>query len=179
MKVLSTPIKGAYILDIEPIQDERGFFARSLCAKVLEDKGLESRILQESISFNVSRGTLRGMHLQRAPHEEVKFVRVTQGAIYDVILDLRHQSTTYLKWFSVELSQVNRRTLYIPKGVAHGFQTLMDSTEVFYQMTENFEVSSSIGYLWNDPAFGIKWPNADRILSKRDSEYPLYFGKEI
>lgn len=179
MKILSTPIKGAYILDIEPIEDQRGFFARSLCAKVLEDNGLESRILQESISFNINKGTLRGMHLQKAPHEEVKFVRVTQGAIYDVILDLRHQSPTYLKWFALELSQTNRRTLYIPKGVAHGFQTLADSTEIFYQMTENFEASSSVGYLWNDSAFGIEWPKADRIFSKKDAEYPFYFGNEI
>jgi len=174
VKLSETPIAGAWLLEIEPILDERGFFARSLCVDTLAAHGLEGSMLQQSVSFNQKRGTLRGMHYQTAPHEEIKLVRVTQGRIYDVILDLRRDSPSYLRWHAVELSADNRRTLYIPKGVAHGFQTLEDHSEVFYQMAQTYVPGHSSGVRWNDPAFAIDWPLAEPILSERDASYPLY-----
>ena len=174
MKVLPTPIAGAWLLEIEPIADERGFFARSLCVESLEAQGLEGRMVQQSVSFNRQRGTLRGMHYQIAPHEEIKLVRVTRGRIHDVLLDLRPDSPGYLRWHTVELSADNHRTLYIPKGVAHGFQTLEDTTEVFYQMAQAYVPGYARGVRWNDPAFAIDWPLAPSIISERDRGYPDY-----
>ena len=168
-----TPIAGAWLIDIDPMVDERGFFARSLCADTLAAHGLEGRMVQQSISFNPQRGTLRGMHFQTAPHEEIKLVRVTQGEIYDVVLDLRPDSPSYLRWFAVTLSAANHRTLYLPKGVAHGFQTLVDNSEVFYQMASAYVPGYASGVRWNDPAFSIDWPlPAAPILSPRDAGYP-------
>lgn len=174
MKLTETPIAGAWLLDIEPITDERGFFARSHCVDTLAAYSLEGRMLQQSISFNHRRGTLRGMHYQRSPHEEIKLVRVTRGSIYDVILDLRRESPSYLCWHAVELSADNHRSLYIPKGVAHGFQTLEDRSEVVYQMAQAYVPGYSCGVRWNDPAFSIDWPLADPILSERDACHPLF-----
>lgn len=174
MKFVETPIAGAYLLEIEPIVDERGFFARSFCLDALARLGLDGRILQQSISFNQMRGTLRGLHYQSHPNEEIKLVRVTRGRVYDVILDLRQESPSYFSWYAVELSEHNHRTLYIPKGVAHGFQTLEDKTEVFYQMTQPYVSGSSCGVRWNDPAFGIDWPLDCYSISVRDANYPLF-----
>lgn len=174
MKIVSTPILGAYLLEIDPIIDERGFFARSLCAQDLIERGLSAKIVQQSISFNKNRGTLRGLHYQQFPHEEIKLVRVTQGRIYDVILDLRQTSSSYMKWYAVELSAKNRLTIYIPKGVAHGFQTLENQTEVFYQMDSFHNASSSRGVRWDDPAFRITWPIPKPIISARDANYPNF-----
>ena len=174
MILTETPIAGAWLFDVEPVVDERGFFARSLCVDTLAAYGLEGRIQQQSVSFNHRRGTLRGMHYQKQPHEEIKLVRVTQGRIHDVILDLRRDSPSYLRWHAVELSAGSHRTLYIPKGVAHGFQTLEDRTEVFYQMTSAYAPGYSCGVRWNDPAFAIDWPLSDPILSERDASHPLY-----
>ncbi|MEN9843787.1 MAG: hypothetical protein RLZZ612_1616 [Pseudomonadota bacterium] len=173
MKLSETPISGAWVLEIAPVWDERGFFARSLCVDVLAAHGLEGRMVQQSLSFNHQRGTLRGLHYQTAPHEEIKLVRVTQGCVYDVILDLRPHSPSYLRWYGVELSAQNHRSLYIPKGVAHGFQTLEPDTEVFYQMAQPYVASHSSGVRWNDPTFAIDWPLASSpILSARDATYP-------
>ena len=169
-----TPIAGDWLLEIEPVADARGFFARSLCVDTLAAHGLEGRMQQQSVSFNHRRGTLRGMHYQKSPHEEVKLVRVTQGRIYDVILDLRRDSSSYLRWYAVELSADSHRSLYIPKGVAHGFQTLEDCTEVFYQMTQAYVPGHGCGVRWNDPVFAIDWPLAGPILSERDASHPLY-----
>lgn len=174
MTLTETPIAGAWLLEIQPISDERGFFARSLCVDTLAAQGLEGRMLQQSVSFNQQRGTLRGMHYQNAPHEEIKLVRVTQGRIYDVILDLRRNSPSYLRWHAVELSADNHRTLYIPKGVAHGFQTLEDRSEVFYQMAQAYVPGYSCGVRWDDPAFAIDWPLAVQAMSSRDTSYPDY-----
>lgn len=174
MKLSETPIVGAWLLEIQPIQDSRGFFARSLCLNILEAHGLEGRIRQQSVSFNQRRGTLRGMHYQSAPYEEIKLVRVTQGRIYDVILDLRRDSGSYLRWYAVELSAENHRTIYIPKGVAHGFQTLEDNSEVFYQMTQVYVPGYNCGVRWDDPTFDIDWPMRAPILSEHDAKYPLY-----
>lgn len=179
MKLIETSIEGAWLLEIEPIFDERGFFARSFCSDTLAAYGLHGQFVQQSVSFNLKRGTLRGMHYQSAPHEEIKLVRATQGCVFDVILDLRRESSSYLRWYAVELSATNRRSLYIPKGVAHGFQTLDDNSEMFYQMANAYEPGHSRGVRWNDPAFGIVWPLSDPILSERDANYLIYSGSSL
>ena len=166
-----TKLKGAFVIDIEPFEDERGFFARSWCRKEFEAHGLNPDLVQCNISFNKKKGTLRGMHYQAPPHEEAKLVRCTMGAIYDVIIDLRNNSETYKKWIACELSAENRRMLYVPAGCAHGFQTLEDNTEVFYQMSEFYHPECATGVRWNDPAFSIDWPDDVRLISARDKCY--------
>ena len=174
MIFVETRLKGAFIIEPERIEDERGFFARTWCQHEFEARGLNARLAQCNISFNTMKGTLRGMHYQIAPHEETKLVRCTMGAIYDVIVDLRPASPTFKQWEAVELTAGNRRMLYIPGGFAHGFQTLGDETEVFYQMSEFYHPGSSRGARWNDPAFGIAWPLTISTISQRDRSYPLY-----
>jgi dTDP-4-dehydrorhamnose 3,5-epimerase len=170
-----TKIKGAFIIKPELLTDDRGFFTRSFCTEEFEKQGLISSIVQCNISYNKKKGTLRGMHYQGPPHEEAKIVSCTKGAIYDVALDIRKDSRTYLQWVAVELTAENFVMLYIPKGCAHGFQTLTDDTRVYYQMTEFFYPECSNGVRWDDPAFGIQWPNYMRIMSDRDKEFPDYF----
>ena len=172
MKFSPTALVGAYVIDIEPVADERGFFVRSWCREEFARRGLNPDLAQCSISFNKKRGTLRGMHYQAEPHEETKVVRCTRGAIYDVIVDLRPESSTFRKWIAVELSADNRRMLYIPAGLAHGFQSLTDDTEVFYQISAPYHPESARGARWNDPAFGIEWPVAERVISDKDRQYP-------
>jgi len=167
-----TKLKGAYIIEIDPIEDERGFFARSFCVREFEKYGLNMRIVQCNISFNKERGTLRGMHYQVKSHEEAKIVKCTMGAIYDVIIDLRQASSTFKKWHAVELSAKNHRMLYVPEGLAHGYLTLEDDTELFYQMSEFYYPECARGLRWNDPAFNIQWPAGNKLISNRDSEYP-------
>lgn len=172
MKILETPLKDAYIVDIEPLEDERGFFARTWCQEEFSALGLNTKIAQCSTSYNKRRGTLRGMHYQAEPYAEVKLVKCTRGAIYDVILDIRLSSPTYKSWYAVELTEENRRTLYIPEGFAHGFQTLEDETEVYYQISEFYHPECSKGIRWNDPAFALRWPIETRIMSERDLQFP-------
>ena len=167
-----TKLKGAYVIEINPLEDERGFFARSFCAKEFKEHGLNQNIAQCNISYNGKKGTLRGMHYQAAPHEEAKLVRCTMGAIYDVIIDLRPDSATFKKWIGVELTKENRRMLYVPEGFAHGFQTLEDHTEVLYQMSEFHHPEWARGVRWNDPTFGIFWPVNVEIISVGDQQYP-------
>jgi dTDP-4-dehydrorhamnose 3,5-epimerase len=168
-----TNLKGAFIIEPERIEDERGFFARTWYQSEFESRGLDARLVQCNISYNAKKGTLRGMHYQAAPYEETKLVRCTMGALYDVIIDLRPASPTFKQWIAVELTVDNRRMLYIPGGFAHGFQTLEDSTEVFYQMSQIYHPESARGVRWDDPAFGIGWPSADqRVISTRDQQYP-------
>lgn len=154
------------------MEDERGFFARTWCRRECAAQGLKGQWVQCSISHNRRKGTLRGMHYQIAPHEEAKLVRCTMGAIFDVIIDLRPDSPTYAHHFSVVLTARNRELLYIPEGFAHGFQTLEDDTEVFYHISEFYAPDYARGVRWNDPAFGIRWPDDDRIISERDQHYP-------
>lgn len=163
-----TKIKGIYIIDPEPLTDERGFFARSFCKEEFQKHGLETDIVQCNISYNKKRGTLRGMHYQVPPFEEAKIVSCTNGSIYDVVLDLRRDSATYCQWVAVELSADNYRRVFIPKGCAHGFQTLVDNTVVYYQMTEVFHPESASGVRWNDPVFGIQWVLDETIISEKD-----------
>lgn len=167
---------GAWIVDIDAVEDPRGFFARTFCADDFRARGLEPGIVQCNISYNETRGTLRGMHYQAAPHEETKLVRCVRGAVVDVALDLRLESPTYLRWAAVELSAENRRAFYIPKGVAHGFQTLVDDTELYYEMSERYAGEAARGVRWNDPAFGIEWPIAAPILSASDAAWPDFAG---
>jgi dTDP-4-dehydrorhamnose 3,5-epimerase len=167
---------GAYIIEIESLNDERGFFARAFCRDEFEQHGLNSSVAQCNISFNRNKGTLRGMHYQVAPHSEAKLVTCVAGSIYDVIIDLRADSATYCQWLAVELSARERSMLYIPEGFAHGFQTLEDDTEVFYQMFQFYEPSAGRGVRWDDPAFGIRWPEGPRTLSERDKNYPDFVG---
>jgi len=174
--MIFTPSKldGAFLIDLEPATDDRGFFARSFCAKEFEARGLNSHLVQCNISFNAKKGTLRGMHYQKPPHAEAKLVRCTAGAIYDVIVDLRFSSKTFKQWAGIELTALNRRALYIPEGLAHGFQTLCDGTEVSYQMSEFYAAEAACGFRWNDPMFGIRWPDGPRIISAKDESYPDY-----
>jgi dTDP-4-dehydrorhamnose 3,5-epimerase len=175
MRFTETQLAGAYIIDPERIEDERGFFARTWDRHEFEAHGLNTNLAQCNISYNTRRGTLRGMHYQAAPHEETKLVRCTSGAIYDVIVDLRPASPTLRQWLAVELSAANRRMLYIPEGFAHGFQTLADHSEVFYQMAAFYAPGYARGVRWNDPAFGIVWPQAERrIIAERDAGYADY-----
>ena len=172
MKFTETQLKGAYIIEPELIRDERGFFARSWCQKDFTERGLNPNLVQCNISFNHKKGTLRGMHYQAKPYEEAKLVRCTMGAIYDVIIDVRPESLTFKQWVAVELTAENRRMLYIPEGMAHGFQTLVDNTEVFYQMSEFYQAESASGVRWNDPAFNVEWLiKQDLVISKKDQSY--------
>ena len=175
MQFTETSVAGAYVLDPEPIEDDRGFFARIWCADELERMGLEASIAQCSVSHNRRRGTLRGMHWQRAPHEETKVVRCTRGAIHDVIADLRTDSPTRGRWVAVELSASNRRLLYVPRGCAHGFQTLEDDTEVSYAISPAHVPDAARGFRFDDPAFSIEWPLPDDVVvSDRDRAWPDY-----
>ena len=170
-----TKLPGAFIIEVKRLEDERGFFGRSFCRREFEERGLNPFVAQCNISFNRDAGTLRGMHYQATPHAEEKLVRCTRGALYDVIIDLRPESPTFKRWVSLELTEENCRMLYIPKGFAHGFQTLADETEIFYQMSAFYHPDSSRGVRWNDPAFGIQWPETERvILSDRDRVWPDY-----
>jgi dTDP-4-dehydrorhamnose 3,5-epimerase len=174
MIVTPTALAGVFIIDVERLGDERGFFARTYCADELRGHGLELPIAQCSVSFNAAVGTLRGMHYQTAPFGEVKLVRCTMGAIYDVVIDLRPDSPTRNAWVGCELSAENRRMLYVPEGCAHGFLTLLDHTEVFYQISERYHPEAAAGVRWNDPAFDVSWPAEPSVISSRDATYPDY-----
>lgn len=171
MKFVATELAGAYLIELERLEDERGFFARTFCRDEFAAHGLRSSFVQCNVSFNARKGTVRGMHFQEKPHEEAKLVRCTRGAIYDVIVDIRKGSPTYKLWTAVELTADNGRMLYVPEGLAHGFQTLEDNSEVFYQMSEMHHPESARGLRWNDPAFAIRWPLASPILSERDARF--------
>lgn len=171
MKFAESTIPGAYVIDIEPVADERGFFARTFCRTEFDREGLETGFEQTSLSRNKRRGTLRGMHYQAEPHGEVKLVRCSRGRIHDVIVDLRSDSPAYCRWFGVELSEGSCRALYIPRGVAHGFITLEDNAEVTYAISTAFRAESARGVRWNDPAFAIEWPTAPAVMSARDAGY--------
>lgn len=171
-----TVLNDAMIVDIERKEDDRGFFARSWCRREFEAHGLNPNLAQCNISFNPKKGTLRGMHFQVKPYEEAKLARCTRGSLCDVIVDLRPDSPTYKKHLSVVLTSENRRMLYVPEGFAHGFLTLEDDTEVFYQISEFYRPESQRGFRWDDPAFAIAWPAEVRLISDRDRSYPDFGG---
>jgi len=166
-----TVLKGAFIIELERLEDERGFFSRTWCQREFEGQGINSRLVQCNSSFNKKKGILRGLHYQSSPHEEAKLVRCTRGKIYDVIIDLRPQSATFKQHISVTLTPDNGKMLFIPEGFAHGFQTLEDNTEVFYQMSEFYAPNYAKGVRWNDPAFGIQWPVNKPIISAEDQQF--------
>jgi dTDP-4-dehydrorhamnose 3,5-epimerase len=165
-------LTGAYLVEIEPRADERGFFARTFCENEFAAAGLVTRFPQTSISYNARRGTVRGMHFQATPHEETKLVRCVAGAVYDEIIDIRPNSPTYLRSMGVELSAKNRSALYIPRGFAHGFQTLIDDSELLYMIDVNYVANASRGMRWNDLSIRIEWPDPIEVISDRDKEFP-------
>lgn len=171
MKFIPAGLAGVHVIEPERLEDERGYFARTFCRDEFAAHGLNPQLMQCNVSFNLKKGTLRGMHYQARPHEEAKLVRCTRGAIFDVIIDIRADSPTFRKWFAIELSATNGRMLYIPEGFAHGFQTLEDGSEVFYQMSEKYFPESARGIRWNDPAIGIHWLLVDPVISQRDAGF--------
>ena len=177
MNFVPTPLAGAYMVDPEPRNDERGFFARTWCQNEFEKHGLNPRLVQCNISFNIRKGTWRGMHYQEAPHEEAKLIRCTMGSICDVIVDLRPDSPTFRQHLTVMLSAKNRKMLYVPERFAHGFVTLEDDTEVFYQMSEFYAPESARGFRWNDPSFDIRLPLEVSVISGRDQSYPDFVAR--
>ena len=170
----ATQLDDAWLIDLEPREDERGFFARIWCRHELAAQGLDTEIAQENLSFNRYRGTVRGLHFQRPPHEETKIVRCTRGEIFDVIVDLRPQSPTYLRWQGFELTAENHKALYVPKGFAHGFQTLVDDAEIVYQISEFYAPNSAGGHRYDDAAFGVAWPLPVTMISERDLSWPAF-----
>ena len=177
MKFQETRLHGVFEIHLEPILDERGFFARSWCQKEFEAHGLISRVSQCNVSFNVRRGTLRGIHYQAEPCSETKLIRCTRGAICDVVVDLRPESPTFRQWTALVLTSVNRHMMYVPEGCGHGFITMEDETEVFYQMSEFYNPQAARGVRWNDPAFEIDWPGEVNVISERDRTYPDFDKK--
>jgi dTDP-4-dehydrorhamnose 3,5-epimerase len=172
MIFIESEIKGVYVIEIERFEDQRGFLAPSFSQHDFESRGLVGRFVENNVSYNRRRGTLRGLHYQEAPYGQAKLVRCTRGSIFDVAVDLRPSSPTFRQWVSMLLTQENRLMAYLPADMAHGFQALEDDTEVFYQVSEVYRPAASMGYRWNDPAFNVKWPLPDeRILSKRDESY--------
>ncbi len=175
MRFTETTLKGAYIIELEKLADERGFFARTFCREEFQSHGIDFRVVQCSTSFNVKKGTLRGMHYQIPPHEEGKLVRCASGAIYDVVIDLRPDSPNFMQWMGMELTAEHRRMLYVPEGFAHGFQTLEDSTEVSYLISEIYHPECARGVRWDDPSFGILWPlRKPTVISDQDSRWSDY-----
>lgn len=174
MKFIETELKGAYIIEPEFLKDNRGFFARSFCQNEFKERDINFQIVQSNISYNIKKGTLRGMHYQTEPYEEAKIVSCIKGIIYDVIIDLRTDSSTYCRWFAVELNEDDFKIIYVPKGFAHGFQTLEDDVAVFYQMSEFYYSESASGVRWDDPVFNIRWPLPPTNISKKDQSYSFY-----
>ena len=169
----AAPLSGVYLIDAARSEDERGFFARSFCSEEFAAHGLVGEMSQSRVSFNTKRGTLRGLHFQIEPHAEAKLVRCTAGAIFDVVVDVRNDSATCHAWFGAELTANNRRAMYVPKGFAHGFVTLVDDTEVLYMISVPYAAGFGRGLRWNDPALGIEWPIEPTVISPRDASYPL------
>lgn len=173
MNFTKTPIAGAYVIDIEPKGDERGFFARGFCQQEFEAVGLKPNIVQANIGVSRQRGTLRGLHYQVPPYAETKLVRCTAGAVFDVVVDLRPAASSYRKWLGVELAADTRRMLYVPEGCAHGYLTLVDNTEIFYLVSQFYSAGAERGVRWDDPVFGIEWPiTHNLVISEKDRYWP-------
>jgi len=174
MKFKETKLAGAYVVELEPHRDERGFFARSWCEEEFGRQGLITRMVQSNVSLNLHKGTLRGLHFQKYPHEEVKLVRCTRGQVFDVMVDLRPESPTFKQWVGAELSEDNHTMLYVPRRFGHGFITLSEQSEVFYQVSHPYDRDTASGAPWDDPAFGIKWPIEPAIISQADRSWAKF-----
>ena len=174
MKFTESRIPGAWIIDIAAIHDDRGFFAMTWLPDAFRERGIEPALAQCNLAFNHRRGTLRGMHFQKAPSAQAKIIRCTRGALLDVMVDLRLESPTYCQWESVELTADNRRMLYMPEGIAHGYLTLTDDVEAYYHASRSWEPKAEAGVRWDDPVFGIAWPFAPVLISARDASWPDY-----
>ena len=172
MKYNSTDIDGLYYVDIDRLKDERGFFGRAFCRQEFEEIGLDSEVCQANISYNESAGTLRGMHYQKSPYQESKFIRCIRGSIYDVVIDLRKNSPTYCHSFGIELNDENRTALFVPEDFAHGFVTLTDDTEVIYMVSQSYVPNAEEGIRWDDPFFAIDWPINPSLVSSKDAQWP-------
>ena len=172
MKFVKTPIGGVLLIEIEPVTDMRGHFARTFCAEEFRRQGLETQVAQCSMAFTARAGTVRGMHYQRDPHGEAKLVRCTRGAVHDAVIDLRPDSPTFRQWFGIEISASSRRMIYVPPGLAHGYQSLEDETEVAYQMSTAHRPDAEAGVRWDDPSFGVRWPQPVTLISERDRSFP-------
>jgi dTDP-4-dehydrorhamnose 3,5-epimerase len=177
MRFRESPLAGLFVIDVEPAEDDRGFFARTYCAAAFAERGLDPAVAQSSIAYSARKGTLRGMHYQRAPHAETKLIRCTRGAVHDVAIDLRPGSPTFRRWFAAELTAANRRMLYIPEGFAHGYLTLEDETEISYQMSTPYHPEAAEGVRWDDPAFAITWPIEVAVIAERDRDYPDFAAR--
>lgn len=173
MQFRQTELGGAYLISLDPIVDERGFFARAWCRDEFSKHGLPTELVQSNVGFSQRRGTLRGMHYQIAPHAECKLVRCTQGSVYDVIVDLRPDSPTYGRWVGAKLSAENRTQMFLPAGFAHGYQTLVDNSELVYHTTQAYHGAAARGARFDDPAFGIQWPLEPTVISEQDRNWPL------
>lgn len=171
-----TPLKGAYTINLNRFEDERGFFARSYCRKEFEDHGITAQIVQANLSYSKKKGTLRGIHYQISPFEETKLVRCIRGAVYDVIIDLRKDSPTYKQWFGIELNEENYTMLFVPESFGHGYQTLKDHTEVIYMVSQFYAPGAERGIRWNDPVFGIQWPAEVKVISSKDANWDEYIN---
>jgi dTDP-4-dehydrorhamnose 3,5-epimerase len=172
-----TTLSDAYVIEPERINDHRGFFGRIWCKNELKQRGLKPELAQSNVGFSYKKGTLRGLHFQKPPHAEVKIVRCTRGSIFDVIVDLRHESPSYKRWFGVELTEENRRMIYVPEGFAQGYLTLADNTEMYYHTSEFYSPSSAFGIRYNDSEFGIVWPTEVTVISQQDREWPDYSSR--
>jgi dTDP-4-dehydrorhamnose 3,5-epimerase len=177
VKLVETPVRGTFVIEIERREDPRGFFARTWCRREFEELGLDPALVQINVGYNLRAGTVRGMHFQRAPFDETKVVRCTRGAVFDVAVDLRPDSPTHRRWTGVELSVDNHRMLYVPRGCAHGYQTLVDDTELVYQTSQVYAPDHATGVRYDDPAFAIVWPMPATVLSEADRSWPDH-GKE-
>ena len=179
MKFRETKLPGAFVIEPKKIEDERGFFARAWSQTEFEERGLNPRVVQSNLSYSRKKGTLRGLHYQITPYEEARLVRCIRGAILDVMIDLRLDSPTYMQWIGVELTAANRKMLYAPEGFAHGFQTLEDDSEAFYQVSAFYCPEAERGVRWDDPTFGIVWPVAVSCVSEKDRRWPVPFSREL
>ena len=179
MQFRPTPLKGSFLIDLDPQHDNRGFFSRLFCTEEFKKNELEPHILQLNDSYSIQKGTLRGLHYQLYPKEETKVIRCIQGSIYDVIVDLRKDSPTFKQWFGAVLSQKNRQMIYVPKDFAHGFLTLEDNTEIIYLVSESYSKEHERGIRWNDPQFQINWPEAPKIISERDQQHPDFTHENL
>ena len=174
MRLVETPIGGAFVIELDRIEDQRGYFARLWCEEVFADHGLKASMVQSNVGVSTKAGTLRGLHLQVAPHAEIKVVRCPRGAVYDVIVDLRADSPSYLRWFGAELSAGNGRSIYVPEGCAQGYLTLEDDSEIYYHTSDFYHPESATGVRYDDPAFGIEWPRGIEVISEQDRKWPMH-----